>query len=138
MKTVLDKTVKQEKADSFAVGAILEGWRDMSLDAPKASPPANHQDLKVEITERDGTSFKGVLIISGKGANTKKTRTSSINITGTAKMEGSGAVIIKTAKEGKFEQTLTGEFSNGVFDFDVSGTNAFGDRVKGKGELKVK
>jgi cell division protein FtsB len=144
--TTLKKEVAQLKAggvknpadkpadDAFAKAAVFEGRRQYLA-------PAQTQTVRLEITERDGTSFKGQLTIQNFDDKTKKADESTtrvVKVEGTAPVGAKGAVRFKTEKSGKFEQTFTGKLNNGAVGFEFSGSNWVGVQSSGSGEIKAR
>jgi hypothetical protein len=121
--------------DAFASGTVFEGRRQYT------SLAASVQAVRLEITERKGTSFQGKLTIQNIDDKTKQVDEAStrvVNVKGQAPITGKGNVQFKTERSGKFEQSFTGKLNSGTFGFNFSGTNYVGQQSSGNGEIKVK
>ncbi|OWK39487.1 hypothetical protein FRUB_06050 [Fimbriiglobus ruber] len=109
--------------DPFTKGTIFVGFRNfVGFDAK--------QQVRLEITSRNKTSFEGQLTITDGGSR-------EVKVTGTAPIGKEGTIKFKTEKSGKFQQNFTGKYGNGEIGFDFGGSGYVGEPVMGKGVIKV-
>lgn len=117
--------------DAFVNGTVLAGTRIMVPDWK--------QNLTLVVTKRDGTNFEGELTYTNVvgGTNKDNTDTNTLKVSGRAPV-GDGNVNFVTEKQGKYQHSFRGKFSNGALGFDCGGTSPMGAAVQGKGVLRVK
>lgn len=126
------KTSLKTDRDLFATGTIWSGERHFVLPAGLKS-----QDIRLTITERDQTHFKGEItifrLIEGKS------HTDTYQVKGTATTKAVGSVDFTTEKKGFFQNRFQGKISNGELALDFGGSNFLeGSIVKGTAIMKPK
>ena len=109
--------------DAFTVGAVFNGERTMTKGA--------YQPLMLVVTKRVGADFEGDLTIGDKA----KGQPLTIKVTGKA-VVGNGTVAFSTEKAGAFQQSFTGDYTDGKLTFECRGVTRNGNPGLGQGVLK--
>lgn len=113
--------------DPFAEGAIWVG------EFKRADKDAKVQKWALTVDERKGTSLKGEIVVKGPDG-----QIGTLKFEGTATVDQSGPINLKTEKKGLGRIALRGKLTNGVAVLVFSGTNEVGVAGGGVATLKPK